>query len=801
MIDQSKIEIPLELKFESDWHIGSGLEQPGGDDRLVRRDADKLPFVPAKSLRGMLRDAAEMLAWGLDQELSKSNDPQIVGRWQDWVQYLFGDQPTRDEIRDSRQLASGHVSVSPAHLPSDLREALKPVSKHEVARNSNRQDFRQALVFTKPGVKIGPNGRAIDRHLRFDEMVRQGTLLESQLLFDTSELDGTQKAFATNFLKLAMFYVERIGGKRRRGAGRVVVQEKSVSDKKMLVTWFEGVKVPPAIPEQHNRYNTEPIPFAAEKNEDNWVRYQLDIDLLDPLLVADRVAGNVVKSLDFIPGTLLLPIVTRQLRKIDSQIQQKIIAGDVRVSNATVVVQCDDHLSRGLPTPGCLFHPKGDENWFKKGELINQFSAGDQKDSRKYIKAYRDGFVAVAESRRPQHKAVDKIVNPHNTVGEKEQRPTTEVGGIFSYEAIPAGTRLRSEILIRESIARQLDTTDSHWQKKLSQQEAIGRSKSADYGRVKLTCQSLSASSTSHHSTNELILWLTSDLIIKDSTLRSVPTATEVVAAVESVVGVKATRDGNGNSDVLAFIRHRRVESWHVRWGLPRPSLVCIAGGSCLRIQFEQEIDAETIARLEREGLGLRRAEGFGTVLINHPLTTKPVTSWPEESEDSTKKVDDSPEKLIEKRSPHFDYARQIEKTLWQRKIQHRCMELISKPDQRKAMFQFTNEKPNPAQAALLRNQVCQKLKSDQRTKILDKLLEKRNEKWPNSTLDTIRDLISDKHKVWNDSYMKCKDWPTLTVTGQSELQELLWEEAVRTLLGQLLKSHQRDREKRRETN
>lgn len=41
------------LKLTSDWHIGLGAGRPGEVDRLVQRDHDGLPFIPAKTLTGI----------------------------------------------------------------------------------------------------------------------------------------------------------------------------------------------------------------------------------------------------------------------------------------------------------------------------------------------------------------------------------------------------------------------------------------------------------------------------------------------------------------------------------------------------------------------------------------------------------------------------------------------------------------------------------------------------------------------------------------------------------------------------
>ncbi len=66
------------LTFTSDWHIGVGAGRAGSLDRLVVRDADGLPCVPAKTLTGLWRDGCEQVAEAL-------GDP-----WPAWVEALFG---------------------------------------------------------------------------------------------------------------------------------------------------------------------------------------------------------------------------------------------------------------------------------------------------------------------------------------------------------------------------------------------------------------------------------------------------------------------------------------------------------------------------------------------------------------------------------------------------------------------------------------------------------------------------------------------------------------------------------------
>ena len=58
----------IAIAMESDWHIGSGTGRRGDMDRMVKRDRDGLPYLPAKTITGIWRDACELLVNGLDED-------------------------------------------------------------------------------------------------------------------------------------------------------------------------------------------------------------------------------------------------------------------------------------------------------------------------------------------------------------------------------------------------------------------------------------------------------------------------------------------------------------------------------------------------------------------------------------------------------------------------------------------------------------------------------------------------------------------------------------------------------------
>ena len=47
--------LTYQIQFHSYWHCGSGLAAGAGVDALVVKDANGLPFVPGKTIKGLLR--------------------------------------------------------------------------------------------------------------------------------------------------------------------------------------------------------------------------------------------------------------------------------------------------------------------------------------------------------------------------------------------------------------------------------------------------------------------------------------------------------------------------------------------------------------------------------------------------------------------------------------------------------------------------------------------------------------------------------------------------------------------------
>ena len=55
-------DIKYKITFYSNWHCGSGLAAGADTDELVIKDRNGLPYVPGRTIKGLLREAAMMLS-------------------------------------------------------------------------------------------------------------------------------------------------------------------------------------------------------------------------------------------------------------------------------------------------------------------------------------------------------------------------------------------------------------------------------------------------------------------------------------------------------------------------------------------------------------------------------------------------------------------------------------------------------------------------------------------------------------------------------------------------------------------
>lgn len=178
--------IKYEIEFFSNWHCGSGLAAGADVDALVIKDKNGLPYIPGRTLKGLLRDAATIL----------STDQNVINN-------LFGVSGDMDNHK------TGCAFFENATLPSEEYNFIL------------KEELTKYLYQTFASTSIDEDGIAEDKTLRKIETVVPCKLEGN--IYNVPEVD-------VQMLKDAMNYIKRLGTGRNRGYGRCKITIKKPND-------------------------------------------------------------------------------------------------------------------------------------------------------------------------------------------------------------------------------------------------------------------------------------------------------------------------------------------------------------------------------------------------------------------------------------------------------------------------------------------------------------------------------------------------------------------------------------------
>lgn len=609
----------LRINFLSDWHIGSGAGIPGSVDRQVVRDQDGLPYVPAKTLTGILRDAAEWL-------VDNGGDAYS----QDTLKSLFGHQHQNSGGSNEEAAKEARLSIRPARIPQPLRSEL-----------TKDKELRDALFIVQPHVRISrKTGRAEDDHLFSLELVRSSVWLEAEVCVNETGEKLTEEE--TKLLDDAVKAVRRMGGKRRRGAGRC------------NLTWID---------DKWTGAGTEKQASIESKESAEWYCVPLEIEALEPLQIPSETLGNTVESRDYIPGYLLLPHIAR---KLGDDAAPFIVKGELQVSNLTPQIG----NKPGLPVPMCLFKPKVTA----KDKMTLNRALKCPPPGEAQLRGLREGYITMDEPGGQDKKTFaltyfkaddSHTLRMHSTIQDDVQRPTEEVGGVYSYMAVKKGSKFRGELRLSKTAFTAMKS------KTLDGELSLGRSKKDDYGRARLSidvCKAMQQNSITLHQGDKLVVYLESDVLVRDENLAYSADPRDLLKAIEKEVPqIGLSQEPKASGDIPAVGRARRHDNWQTSWHLPRPSLTALRAGGVYVFRVAGTWDDDALEKLALRGIGERRAEGFGRIQFNPPwllqeeyeLSEKLLSSDPGKADMTAGEISEEQQKLLD----------QLELNKWRRKL------------------------------------------------------------------------------------------------------------------------------------
>lgn len=192
------MNITYKIEFHTDWHCGSGLAAGADVDALVVKDKDGLPFVPGKTMKGLVREVIEEMEL-IDGRFNENSFIQMFGNSED----RNADSRLTKKSENYDFLQKGNTFFTNAELSENERQAI-------VSNNAARFMYRSIS-----STAIDNEGIAIEHSLRKMEVVVPCTL--------HGEIKNVPDDLADEVLD-ALRYIKRLGQNRNRGLGRCTIE-------------------------------------------------------------------------------------------------------------------------------------------------------------------------------------------------------------------------------------------------------------------------------------------------------------------------------------------------------------------------------------------------------------------------------------------------------------------------------------------------------------------------------------------------------------------------------------------------
>ncbi len=169
--------IKYTIEFFAQWHCGSGLSAGADVDALVVKDRNGMPYVPGKTIKGLVREAVENL-----MQFTETNKSGLIKE-------AFGEEGK----------TTGCAHFGNAELNEYERNAII---------EANASQFLYNKVTT---TAISKDGTAQDHSLRSIQTVVPCTL--------HGRITGVPEELADDIVR-SFGLIKRLGHKRTRGLGR-----------------------------------------------------------------------------------------------------------------------------------------------------------------------------------------------------------------------------------------------------------------------------------------------------------------------------------------------------------------------------------------------------------------------------------------------------------------------------------------------------------------------------------------------------------------------------------------------------
>lgn len=543
----------LQIKLKSDLCAGSGESLGSLIDTDICYDCFGLAYIPSKRLKGLLKEAfIEYSDWAKNE-----NNTELFDKIN---KNLFG-------VENSNN--SSNLKIDNAYLENtDLIE-------NEIQNVENRYKkylTKQRIINLNTDIRyqtavVIESGVAKENSLRNIRIIEAGNIFEAILECDTEE--------ESQILEKCVKLVTHMGNNRTRGFGEI--------ECKLL-----------DMEEENQEYVTHK--FEPEKE------YEIKLILkAESNIMVSKQFSEITEN--YIPGSNIMGsfaskyIKDNDINDFENLTDEYInlfLNGNVKYSNAYITEK--DGYVQYYPAP--LSYSK-----VKNKSKVYHNKMFDVNETDIQLSNFGDKFVTLDENNYV--KEVDTIEHYHHqrakdlSIGHVS---TGDDGGTFyQFLSIEKGQYFMTSI---NGKGKYLDKLSKY----LKENEIlrVGKSKTAEYGKLKITNIKISEDIEKRKKYNKFAVILTSALILLDEE------NVQIAKDKETLIKTLKNLFKNENlKDVKSFIGYTEESGFNAIWNLPKEQVVSYSAGTT--IVFES---SESIELKEKYIIGERTNEGYGQLIV-----------------------------------------------------------------------------------------------------------------------------------------------------------------------------------------
>ena len=608
-------EYVLQIKLQSPLTSAAGEGRVGVVDRDVAFDNLGLPILPGRRLKGLWREAYRDVAdaW------------ELCGESPIPVELIFGKSGQRPGYGD----ACMFIANAELQEEASLRKWLKYLQDK---KQLHPDDVVQYFATVRAQTAIDRRtGTALENTLRLTRTLKAGLVFQARVRFFESPDDAL-----LNALSLGTAALQHMGTARTRGLGKISCrllahdengQCRDLTDEALSNDALPSItETDLAQPAQTSKGQTSAAPLSNRPVPTHLLRYRITLTAPVVIPMADGDPNKVMTRQD-VPGSNIWGAAAWHYLSQsnhtpeDDEFRHAFLDGGLQF--LTAYLEADDSEAsneipqRMIPIPHSIREFKEDKRLV---DFVEQPPGGEP------TKRLDRGYARISE-RSLKTQAVKTELNYHHArakdrrIGRALGAEIPNGGAFFTYEAIEAGQSFQGAALGSEDDLKDLQT----WLRK--GQIRIGRSRSAQYGEAEFEWlddapQELNGRvewdgfvEQQIHDvpdpSNHLIITTLSPLLTVND--YGHPDAHFPKGELAEALGLEASELKLSSS----YTRTEVIGGYNSHLRLPRQQWPAIAPGSVFVFKTGQSLDQERLSKLERDGLGLRRGEGYGRIAVN----------------------------------------------------------------------------------------------------------------------------------------------------------------------------------------